>query len=383
MDVQTGTPRRYFDWAATAIPDPDTVSVPFGNPSSPHHEGREARCALSDARARCAAALSVNPEDIIFTSSGTESNAITLFSLLTGRARAETGALLLYSAGEHPSVRENVAVLKTLGIPCACIGLEKDGRVSGETFAAALRKNPRAIMAAIMAVNNETGAINDMAALTEAASGAGRTLHLHCDAVQAAGKLDSSLFIPYADSTAISAHKLGGPRGSGLLCMRKRRDVLVRGGGQEGGIRPGTENIAGAAALSGALTRRISALENILPEAAARMDALLETLNGLSRFSPIPAGRTPGDLRFSPWILQAAFQDIPGEVMVRALNEAGFAVSTGSACSSRNKSRPVLEAMGVNVKTAFSGIRISQGWSTTMNDIEALTEMIGRLCQTL
>jgi cysteine desulfurase len=390
--------RRYFDWAATAIPDlppepgednrASCFRNPFprhGNPSSPHAEGREARKALEDARSRCAAILGVRGEELSFTSGGTESNAIVLFSLLCKPRAAEKSetAELLYSAAEHPSIRENCFVLKKLGIPCAEIVVGKDGRVS-ETEKA-LAKNPRAKMAAVMAVNNETGAINDIQALSARAKSRKGNLHIHCDLVQAVGKIPVDIGGWGIDSASVSAHKIGGPRGIGLLWLKKPLPVLVRGGGQERRIRPGTENTAGAVELARALCEHAApdALRASRGEAAARMAALLGRLRRIPRFVPIPESRADEDPRFSPWILQAAFSGIPGEVMVRALDEKGFAVSTGSACSSADKKRPVLDAMGVDPETAFSGIRISQGWSTTTDDVEALAETLEELCEKL
>jgi cysteine desulfurase len=234
-----------------------------------------------------------------------------------------------------------------------------------------------------MAVNNETGSVNDIAALVRIIKDSGKPVHLHCDAVQACGKIPTDFSA--CDSAAISAHKLGGPRGLGLLYLRKSLYPLIRGGHQENGIRPGTENTAGAAAMASCLEAH--AAPDIVREAysaaAGRMKKLLARLRENSAFTPLPFDRLDEDERFSPWILQAAFKGIGGEVMQRALDEEGFAVSTGSACSSADKKRPVLEAMGIDSETAFSGIRISQGWSTTDEDIEALAETIGRLCQTL
>jgi cysteine desulfurase len=390
--------RRYFDWAATAIPgvSPEagenrvSLTEPFswyGNPSSPHAEGREARKALEDARSRCAAVLGVGQEELFFTSGGTESNAIVLFSLL-GKPRAggkAEKAELLYSAAEHPSIRENRPVLERLGIPCAEIAVESDGRVSQNALEKALAKNPGARMAAVMAVNNETGAVNDIKTLAAQAKNRKERLHIHCDLVQAAGKIPVDMGGWGIDSAAVSAHKIGGPRGIGLLWLKKPLPVLVRGGGQEGQIRPGTENTAGALQLARALGEHAApeSLRVSCGEAAARMSALLARLRRIPRFVPIPESRTSEDPRFSPWILQAAFSGIPGEVMVRVLDEKGFAVSTGSACSSADKKRPVLDAMGVDPETAFSGIRISQGWSTTTDDIEALAETLEELCKKL
>jgi cysteine desulfurase len=382
--------RRYFDWAATAIPGlpPEANSgLPYGNPSSPHAEGREAKKALEDARSRCAAILGVGREELFFTSGGTESNAIVLFSLLCKPRAAGTAekAELLYSAAEHPSIRENRPVLEKCGIPCAEIAIADDGRVSQAALEKALTKNTRARMAALMAVNNETGAVNDVKALSALAKSRKESLHIHCDLVQAAGKIPVDIGGWGIDSASLSAHKIGGPRGIGLLWLKKPLPVLVRGGGQEGRIRPGTENTAGALELARVLEERAApkALRVFRGEAAARMAALLGRLRRIPRFVPIPVSRTDEDPRFSPWILQAAFFGIPGEVMVRALDEKGFAVSTGSACSSADKKRPVLDAMGLDPETAFSGIRISQGWSTTMDDIEALAEAAEELCEKL
>ena len=205
--------RCYFDWAATAIPDRNISGSAhplnsFANPSSIHKEGKRARSALEEARSRCALALGVRPEEIYFTSGGTESNAIVLFSLLIKskitlrsfgktqnniQAAPDKSAVLLYSAAEHPSIRENTAVLSQLGIHSAPIGVETDGRISETKLERALAKNPNARMAAIMAVNNETGAINDLEALAAVLRKRCDSLlapvHFHCDAVQAAGKI--------------------------------------------------------------------------------------------------------------------------------------------------------------------------------------------------
>ncbi|MDR1390710.1 MAG: cysteine desulfurase [Treponema sp.] len=380
--------RRYFDWAATApaLPlSPD--NYPFGNPSSQYREGREAKQFMEDARLRCAKALGVESGQLVFTSGGTESNAIVLFSLLTKPRREAGETQLLYSAAEHPSVKENAAILDSLGIKTAAVGIEAEGAVSVKTLSAALKKNGAPRMATIMAVNNETGAvnnINELASYLRAHSKA--PVHIHCDFVQAAGKipLPGALDI---DSAAISAHKLGGPRGSGLLYIRRHVDALVRGGGQENGLRPGTENVCGAAATAAVLEKFAApaVVEREYQNAAERMETLVSYLadNLAGSFFCIPAGRAGKDKRFSPWILQCRFSPVPGEVMVRRLDEEGFAVSTGSACSSASKRRPVLQAMGIDLQSQFEGIRISQGWSTTRGDIEALAKAIAGIVREL
>jgi cysteine desulfurase len=373
--------RYYFDWAATALPEGPRLppSIPFGNPSSPHTEGRLARKALEDARSRCAAVLGVDAETLYFSSGGTEANMIALHALL--RREGPPGTLL-YSAVEHPSIRENALALKRLGIPARQIAAEKDGRIGGEKFSAALGRAERPALASVMAVNNETGSANDIPALAGLSRKfPGPPLRFHCDIVQAIGKVPVALKEWGVDSASLSAHKLGGPRGIGLLYLRQPVGVLGRGGGQERGIRPGTENVAGAAALAETLETRAKNGTVLAEYAAAvsRFRFLIQSLRALGRCTLIPEDRQDEDGRFSPYILQAAFKGIPGQAAVRALDDEGFAVSTGSACSSRGEGRPVLDAMGVDRETALCGIRISQGWTTTVDDIEALLRAVGKM----
>ena len=225
--------RCYFDWAATALPLAlPSLAPPFGNPSSRHLEGRLARQALEDARERCARVLGVSPGELCFTSGGTESNALVLQSLLL-----RENAPLLISAAEHPSISENALALELLGIPLGHIAVEGDGRVSEKTLEAALDKMPGARLAAIMGINNETGAAADLGALTGVLRRKpGAPVHLHADLAQALGKIPLDIPGWGIDSASFSAHKIGGPRGIGLLYLRKPLKALTAGGGQEGGI---------------------------------------------------------------------------------------------------------------------------------------------------
>jgi cysteine desulfurase len=273
-------------------------------------------------------------------------------------------------------VRENAALLGRLGRSVQTVGLEREGWVSRSGLETALARCGDPRFAALMAVNNETGAVSDIGALARLLRHReGPPIHFHSDLVQALGKIPLDIAAWDIDSAAMSAHKLGGPRGVGLLYLKRPLEPLYRGGGQEGGIRPGTENTAGALALAECLEKRAQpgTVAAAYAEAALRMKALISALKELPRCKLIPQDRQAEDPRFSPWILQAAFEGIPGEVMVRCLDDAGFAVSTGSACSSGEKRRPVLAAMGIDDTTAFEGIRISQGWSTSREDLEALT----------
>lgn len=374
--------RYYFDWAATAPPDPfqtaELENIPFGNPSARNFEGREARIALENARERCAHALGVSPDQLFFTSSGTESNALALYSALL---RPRSGAVL-YSTVEHASVRENCLILERLGVKTGRIGVEKDGRVTVLTLEKALEKHPDAGFAALMAVNNETGAIMDIPALAETLKKReGKPVHLHCDMVQAVGKI--MVNFSDVDSASLSGHKIGAPRGIGLLFLKnpKKTEPLYRGGGQEKGIRPGTENTAGAIALAGCLERRALFAGAEHEKAKTRFAPLIDFFHSSEeRLALIPEERADG--LFSPYILQARIKGIPGEVLVRALDDEGFAVSTGSACSSAGLDRPVLTAMGADKDAQLEGIRISQGWATTEQAVDALITALKRIMRT-
>ena len=373
MNENAGT-RHYLDWAATAIPERNSPAegIPFGNPSSAHLEGRLAKEALESARFRCARVLGVEPEKLYFTSGGTESNALVIHSLLLRKGQGR----LLYSGVEHPSVRENCQLLGSLGLPVSVIGVERDGRVSADTLSSALRKHPDSRFTAIMGVNNETGAQMDIdnlvSTLRKNQESTGLPVHFHCDFVQALGKVPVN--IGDVDSASFSAHKLGGVRGIGLLYLKKKLNGIYAGGHQEGGVRPGTENTQGALALAEVLELRAKpdTVKEENEKARERFKYLIGRLRKISRCSLIPEDREDDDPRFSPWIVQARFRDVPGPVMVRALDQEGIAVSTGSACSSNSPERPVLQAMGLDTQARLEGIRISQGWSTDIADMDAL-----------
>ncbi|MDR2952481.1 MAG: aminotransferase class V-fold PLP-dependent enzyme [Treponema sp.] len=376
------TIRHYFDWAATSPCGEAAAPAPLGNPSSKHAEGREAKRALEDARSRCAAVLKVPPETLYFTSGGTESNCITLFSCLLRKGRGR----VICSHAEHTSIREGIGTLERMGRATGKIAVDETGRVSADNITKALEKYGDVRFAAVMSVKNETGAVTDMVSVRDAIRAyGGPPAHLHCDMVQAAGKIPVDIPLWGTDSAAISAHKIGGPRGIGLLYLRRPMDVLCKGGGQEGKIRGGTENVQGALALASCLERRVSGIANGEYAAAkTRWKKLTSSLAAMERCVIIPEERVSMDEdAFSPYILQAAFKGVPGEVMARALDDRGFAVSTGSACSSAAPGRPVLAAMGLDEETRSEGIRVSQGWTTTDEEIDLLLEAISEALKKL
>ena len=366
--------RIYFDWAASAPSLNNNNSTLYGNPSSTHSEGKAAKQAIESARERCARILQVPPESLYFTSGGTESNAIALFSTLMRKSQGR----IIASMAEHASVREALDTLEKMGKPVGKIAVDSGGRVTAETLSKALEKYPDTRFTAIMAVNNETGAVTDIPALRNVLRGrTGAPIHFHCDLVQAAGKIPVDIENWDIDSASISAHKFGGSRGIGLLYLRKPLEIFYSGGGQERGVRGGTENTQGIISLADCMERFSS--DSVLSDyeqAKLRWKKLISSLASIERCTIIPSTRITGGESFSPYILQAAFKDIPGEVMARALDDLGFAVSTGSACSSSSPERPVLAAMGVSEHLMIEGIRISQGYTTTDEDIDLLLDAI-------
>jgi len=388
-DKDSRAVRHYFDWAASApfdksiINHTDSLAL-FGNPSSQHGEGKAAKLALEQARSRCAAVLNVPPETLFFTSGGTESNSIALFSNLVKKGQGR----IISSVAEHSSVREGMETLEKLGKPTGRISVDLEGRVTPDIFAKTLAKYDGARFASCMSVNNETGTVTDIASLKDVIrKHSGAPVHLHCDLVQAIGKIPVDIQSWEIDSASISAHKIGGPRGIGLLYLRRpltAGDVFYSGGGQENGVRGGTENTQGALCLAACL-EKYAAAETVKTEysrAISRWDKLITSLAAFERCTLIPRRAPSGD-GFSPYILQAAFKNIPGEVMARALDDLGFAVSTGSACSSSSPERPVLLAMGVEEKLRIEGIRISQGYLTTDEEIDLLIQAIAEVLKFL
>ncbi|MDR1869317.1 MAG: aminotransferase class V-fold PLP-dependent enzyme [Treponema sp.] len=375
--------RHYFDWAASAPIACADYSSLFGNPSSQHSEGRAAKLALEDARRRCAVVLNVPVDTLYFTSGGTESNSIALFANLVKKGQGR----IISSPAEHSSVREAMQTLEKMGKPTGSVSVDSYGRVTAENFAKALEKYGDARFASVMAVNNETGAVTDIASLRDVIRKNPSPVHLHCDLVQAVGKIPVDIQNWGIDSASISAHKISGPRGIGLLYLRRPMEVFYTGGGQEGGIRGGTENTQGALSLADCLEKYCGA-ETVQAEyarAKERWNKLITSLVKMERCTIIPAHRakTENEDAFSPYILQVAFKDIPGEVMARALDDLGFAVSTGSACSSSSPERPVLLAMGIDEKLRLEGIRISQGRQTTDEQIDLLLEAIAEVLKFL
>lgn len=384
----------YFDWAATALPDPvildkvrDAEKEYFGNPSSIHAAGRKAKRILIQSREKLAEILKIEPEELIFTSGGTESNNIILFSLLSRSLWKGTHKKKIIVSGiEHPSVYNPALSLRHMGFDVLFISPGPDGFIDPQKIKDAL--DPHTVLVTCMLINNETGAIQPVAdvgmVIREMEEKAGQKILFHVDAVQGFGKIQFHPHSMNIDAASMSAHKIGGSKGSGALFVQKRvtHNFLYQGGDQEGKRRPGTENIAGSLSLALAADKAVSSLGMNFPKAASLMDRLISGLSTLKGVVFIPESRIREKKdRFSPYILKVSFPQIPGEVLVRMLEEEDILVSTGSACSSRKKKgkHRVLESMGVPEEVAESSIRISPGYSTTEQDIDALISALAKL----
>jgi len=346
----------YLDWNATTPLRPAAAAAMTamfarcGNPSSVHRWGRAARHAVENARSAVGALIGAPPEGVIFVSGGTEANHLALLGC--GRDR------VLVSAVEHDSVLR--AVPEAERIP-----VDHDGVVELEVLDRLLAADPRPTLVSVMLANNETGVLQPMAAIAAVARAHGALLH--CDAVQAAGKIALDVQAIGADLFTLSAHKLGGPPGIGALVVTGGLELtpLLRGGGQERGRRAGTENLAGIAGFAAAA---VAAAEEI-----AVYDSIRQLRDTLETSVVAVAPETVVLGAAAPRLPNTAAIAMPGvaaETQVIALDLDGVMVSAGAACSS-GKVGPshVLEAMGAGPDLVGSTIRVSLGWDSSEADV--------------
>ncbi|MEO9969256.1 MAG: cysteine desulfurase family protein [Hyphomonadaceae bacterium] len=336
------------------------------NPSSVHGAGREARRILETARKQVAVAVGAAAQDIVFTSGGTEASGL----VLHGLARQLGGKATIFLSGlEHSAVRENAA---GSGLPVRQIGITADGVIDLamlERELATLTEADGTPVLALMLANNETGVIQpvaEAAALMRAANGL-----THCDAVQALGKIKVNAMLLGVDYLALSAHKCGGPMGTGALWLRRGAPLkpLIVGGGQERNVRSGTENLAGIAGFGAAAEASVAALQDMAALVPLRdaMEKLLKVEAGVTVFGE-NAPRLPNTSCFG-------IEGFRAETQVMAMDLAGVCISAGSACSSgKVKSSGVLSAMGVSDALASCAIRTSFGWTSAPEDFEATAD---------
>jgi cysteine desulfurase len=358
----------YLDHNATAVVRPEARAAMAhaletgGNPSSIHAAGRAARALMETAREQVAALIAAPASTVIFTSGGTEANALAIESAVAAGSRR-----LIVSAIEHDSVQETARVS---GVAVEALPVDADGRADLAWLADRLTRWDAADgkpFVALMLANNETGVIQPVFEASEIVRAADGWLHV--DAIQAAGKIGIDCRPLGADTLSISAHKIGGPQGVGALTFGPRATLSRRqhGGGQERGRRGGTENTPGITAFGAAAVEALKGLEEFNRRAAWR-DAAAERLKAAGAVVMGEAARRLANT------LCVAAPGFPSDVQVMGLDLAGVMVSAGSACSSgKVKASPVLEAMGQG-ELSGCAIRVSGGWSTTEADWDRFVE---------
>jgi cysteine desulfurase len=370
--------RIYFDHSATTPLDPGVLDAmapylggAYGNPSSLHQEGRIAREAVDKARAQVAALIGAEPDEIIFTASGTEADNLALFGAV--RASGKPGHIVT-TAIEHAAILEACKSLASGGTKITHLPVDADGIVRHDSLLRALRSN--VTLVSIMAANNVVGTIQPIEELAQLTK-----LHgvlFHTDAVQAAGKIALDVNRIQVDLLSLSAHKLHGPKGVGALYIRNgvRLSPIIFGGGQESGLRSATENVAGIVGFGAAAEIARRELE----QESARLAGLRELLIAeLSRTFPNaylfghPTQRLPGHISFG---FRGREREV-GKLLTR-LDQAGVAVSAGSACSAHHSGEPsgVLLAMGYDEQSARGLIRVSLGRFSTQPQMLKFVEIL-------
>ncbi|MEM5814383.1 MAG: cysteine desulfurase family protein [Candidatus Aenigmatarchaeota archaeon] len=360
----------YLDNAATTPTRAEVVramapiwSGRFGNPGSMHAKGFEARAALDDARKRAARALNASPSEVIFTGGGTESANLALFGFC--RANRQKGKHIITQKTEHHAVLDSCRALEKEGFDVTYLDVDKYGFVCKEALEKAIRDDT--ILVSIMYANNEIGTVQDIKGLAQIARR--RNVVFHTDACQAGGALNINVKELGVDMMTLNGSKIYGPKGTGLLYMRTGVKVhpIMYGGGQEGGLRSGTENVAGIVGFATALeiaqqekakeSNRLAGLRDYMIAKVLR-EIPRSYLNGH------PTQRLPNNANFT-------ILDVEGESMVLRLSEKGICASTGSACTSRSlEPSHVLQAIGLPKEVAHGSLRFSLGKNTTKADID-------------
>lgn len=363
----------YLDYAATTPPYDEVIEAMaevmkkhYGNPSSLHRLGVEAEQLVRQARAVIAKGLQCRPEEIIFTSGGTESNNLAIQGAV--RRFRHRGNHIITSTVEHASVYEVFQAMERQGCRVTYLSVDATGAVKLDELEEVLGEDT--ILVSIMAVNNETGRIQPIQQIGDMLSRLKSKAVFHVDAVQAVGKLPIHPGLRRIDLLSCSAHKLHGPKGIGFLYCRQALELepLLWGGGQESGVRSGTENVPSIVGMAKAYRIASEAQERFYEHTARLRERILQGINEIPELL-VNSSAQPNDM--APHIVHVSFPGMKSEVIVHALEQHGIYVATGSACSS-GASEPsrVLKAMGCDDARAASGLRISFSLNQSLDDAE-------------
>ena len=377
-------PPVYLDHAATTPVRAEVLDamlpylggMTFGNPSSAHRFGRAARAGLEQARREVAAAVGAQAQQVVFTSGGTEADNLAVIGAAQAAHHHGRPMLVAVSTVEHKAVLAAAHQVTQLGGEELLLPVEPDGQLDLDALEAALARAPAVV--SVMWVNNETGVRQPIEEIAERCQRAG--VLLHSDAVQAFGKLPVDLAKLPCTLLTISGHKIGAPKGIGALIVRDRKAIaaLIHGGGQQFGIRPGTENVAGAVALGRAATLAVEEQAAEVSRLGTLRDALLERLRAAVPDLVQHGERAPR----APHILSVGVPGTDSEALLMHLDLAGVAASGGSACSTgAMEPSHVLTAMGVPRPLALGSIRLSLGHATKPADLDRVTEVFPQVVE--
>lgn len=386
----------YLDNSATTKIDEDVLALmervykeDFGNPSSRHKKGMEAERYLKTAKEQIAATLKCKPEELFFTSGGTESNNMALIGAALANKRS--GMHIITTAFEHPSVYEPMFFLEELGFRVTYLTPGPEGTVTVEALKEALSQDT--ILVSVMAVNNEVGAVQDITALGAAVKAYNPAILFHVDAIQAYGKFRIYPKRQNIDMLSVSAHKLHGPKGCGFLYVKEKTKIkpILHGGGQQKGMRSGTENVPGiagtglaaelAASKIEALQEHLFELKKYFAEGLSKLSDVTIHLVDNEDGTPVsPEEREARLKRTAPHIMSVGFLGVRSEVLLHALEERGIYVSSGSACSSNHPAvSGTLKAIGVKKELLDSTVRFSFCGETTKEELEHTLKVLEEL----
>ena len=371
--------RIYLDNSATTPLDPRVVQAMhpyldavFGNPSSSHLEGRQAREGLDRARGQVAALLNADPGEILFTASGTESDNLALTGIIEAHGGQENHVIT--SAIEHPAILETCRNLERRGVDVTYLPSDSEGLIDPDELAGAFRPTTRLV--SVMTANNVVGTVQPINELARMARDHG--VPFHTDAVQAAGKIPFNLQTQPIDLLSLAAHKIHGPKGVGALFVRTGIAIapIIHGGGQERGLRSATENMAGIAGLGCAAEIARAEMSGEAARLVKLRDRLIDTVT-----ATVPNAYLIGHRhRRLPGQVCLGFAGMEGESirLLLDMDEAGIAISTGSACSAHRANQPshVLQAMGFDPIRARGSLRVTLGRFNTDADVEAFLRVL-------
>lgn len=372
----------YMDHAATTYAAPEVVeamlpyfSEKFGNPSSVYGIGQENKAAVEEARAKVAAAINAEPNEIYFTAGGTESDNWVLKGVAFANIRK--GKHIITTAVEHHAILHAAEWLQSQGFEVTYLPVDRYGMVSPADVEKAIR--PDTILISVMYANNEVGTIQPIAEIGAIARAHG--IYFHTDAVQAIGHVPIDVKAEHIDMLSLSGHKFYGPKGIGVLYIRRgvRIQNLLHGGAQESRHRAGTENVAGIVGLGAAIERAVAAM----PEESARLTAMRDHM--IRELLKIPASHLNGHpTQRLPNNVNITFEYIEGEGILLLLNMFGICASTGSACNSASlEPSHVLTAMGVPHEIAHGSVRLTLGERNTEEDVSYVLEKLPEVVRKL